>query len=205
MHYHIKDINLSSRGKKRIKWAEKDMPVLRKIKERFLKEKPFEEKKISACLHVTCETANLARTLKAGGADILLCASNPLSTQDDVAASLVADYEIPVFAIHGEDKDAYYKHLKAALDHKPDITMDDGADLLSLIHSDLPPACAGRGTRRGIPWRERWTRYSALIQGIPRRFAPRDDASTIDYVRSLIYLGFVIYYLVLLNYYALPY
>lgn len=144
MHYHIKDINLSSRGKKRIKWAEKDMPVLRKIKERFLKEKPFEEKKISACLHVTCETANLARTLKAGGADILLCASNPLSTQDDVAASLVADYEIPVFAIHGEDKDAYYKHLKAALDHKPDITMDDGADLLSLIHSDLPPACAGR-------------------------------------------------------------
>lgn len=136
MDYDIKDINLAEAGKKRIEWAERDMPVLRKVREKFEKEKPFEGKKMSACLHITCETANLARTLKAGGADILLCASNPLSTQDDVAASLVSDYEIPVFAIHGEDKDTYYKHLKTALDHKPDITMDDGADLLSLIHSE---------------------------------------------------------------------
>ncbi|MFH1187628.1 MAG: adenosylhomocysteinase [bacterium] len=136
MQYDIRDINLSSQGKKRILWAERDMPVLGKIKERFLKEKPFAGKKMSACLHITCETANLARTVKAGGADILLSASNPLSTQDDVAASLVKDYEIPVFAIHGEDKNIYYKHLKMALEHKPDITMDDGADLLSLIHSE---------------------------------------------------------------------
>lgn len=136
MNYDIKNINLSPVGKKRIEWAEKDMPVLEKIKEKFSKEKPFAGKKMSACLHVTCETANLIRTLKAGGADVLLCASNPLSTQDDVAASLVKDYEIAVFAIHGEDKNTYYNHLKAALDHKPDITMDDGADLLSLIHSE---------------------------------------------------------------------
>lgn len=134
--YDIKNINLADEGKKRIEWAERDMPVLRKVREKFEKEKPFAGKKMSCCLHVTCETANLARILKAGGADILLCASNPLSTQDDVAASLVRDFEIPVFAVHGEDKDTYYKHLKSALDFQPAVTMDDGADLISLLHSD---------------------------------------------------------------------
>jgi len=136
MNYDIKNLDLAEQGKKRIEWADHDMPVLRKVKEKFSNEKPFEGKKMSACLHITCETANLARALKAGGADILLCASNPLSTQDDVAASLVKDYEIPVFAIHGEDKDTYYHHLNIALKHQPQITMDDGADLISLLHSD---------------------------------------------------------------------
>jgi len=136
MNYDIKDIQLASKGKKRIEWAEKDMPVLGLIKERFNKEKPLKGIKMSACLHVTAETANLARTLKAGGADVLLCASNPLSTQDDVAAALVKDYNIPVYAIHGENKKSYYSHLKAALDFKPRITMDDGADLLHLLHTE---------------------------------------------------------------------
>lgn len=136
MQYDIRDINLSSKGKKRIEWAEKDMPVLNLIKERFSRELPFKGIKMSACLHVTAETANLVRTLKAGGAEILLCASNPLSTQDDVAASLVNDYEISVFAIHGEDKDIYYSHLNKAIDFAPNITMDDGADLLHLLHTE---------------------------------------------------------------------
>lgn len=136
MKFDVKDLKLASAGKKRIEWAEKDMPVLGLIKKRFLKEKSLRGLKLSACLHVTAETANLMRTLKAGGADVLLCASNPLSTQDDVAASLVKDYGIPVFAIHGEDRKTYYKHLRAALDFKPNITMDDGADLLSLLHTE---------------------------------------------------------------------
>jgi adenosylhomocysteinase len=138
MKYDIKDINLASVGKRRIEWAERDMPVLRQVKERFEKEKPLAGKKMSACLHVTAETANLARTLKAGGADLLLCASNPLSTQDDVAASLVADYGIAVYAITGEDNETYYDHIKAAIEHGPVVTMDDGADLVSNIHSDYP-------------------------------------------------------------------
>ncbi len=136
MDYDIKDIKLAEGGKKRIEWAAKDMPVLGLIKERFLRELPFKGIKMSACLHVTAETANLVRTLKAGGADILLCASNPLSTQDDVAASLVNDYEIPVYAIHGEDRDTYYGHLNKAIDFGPNITMDDGADLLHLLHTE---------------------------------------------------------------------
>ena len=136
MKYDIKDIKLASGGKKRIEWAEKDMPVLGKVKEKFLKAKPFAGKKMAACLHVTAETANLARALKAGGADIVLCASNPLSTQDDVAAALVKDYKIPVFAIKGENRQTYYKHLRSALAYKPVITMDDGADLISLLHSE---------------------------------------------------------------------
>lgn len=136
MNYDIKDINLAAAGKQRIEWAENDMPVLRLVKERFEKEKPLKGLKMSACLHITSETANLARTLKAGGADIVLCASNPLSTQDDVAASLVKDFEIPTFSIKGEDNKVYYDHIKSALDHNPDITMDDGADLVSTIHSD---------------------------------------------------------------------
>lgn len=137
MNYNIKDLKLSAKGKKRIKWASKDMPVLEQIKKRFAKEMPFKGIKISACLHVTAETANLMRTLKAGGAEILLCASNPLSTQDDIAASLVKDYAIPVFAIHGEDKKTYYSHLQSALKYKPKITMDDGADLVSLLHTEF--------------------------------------------------------------------
>ncbi len=136
MNNDIKNINLADQGKKRIIWAERDMPVLKNIWERFAIEKPFKGKKISCCLHVTCETANLMRALKKGGADVLLCASNPLSTQDDVAASLTRDFGISVFAIHGEDKDTYYKHLKSALEHEPEITMDDGADLISLLHSE---------------------------------------------------------------------
>lgn len=136
MKHQVKDIKLAVQGKKRIEWAEKDMPVLNLVKKRFLKEKPLRGVRMAACLHVTAETANLVRTLKAGGADIVLCASNPLSTQDDVAASLVKDYKIPVFAVHGEDKKMYYKHLKAVLDFKPQVTMDDGADLLSLLHSE---------------------------------------------------------------------
>jgi adenosylhomocysteinase len=135
MNNHIKDIKLASTGKKRIEWAAKDMPVLESIKKDFNQKKPLKNIKISACLHVTAETANLMRTLKAGGADVLLCASNPLSTQDDVAASLVKDYGIPVYAIKGEDRNTYYKHLNAVLAHKPTITMDDGADLISLLHN----------------------------------------------------------------------
>src|SRR5512139_2280881 len=135
MKHDIKDIGLAPGGKDRIEWADDRMPVLRSIRDRFQKEKPLSGVRIAACLHVTTETANLMRTLKAGGAETSLCASNPLSTQDDVAASLVADYQIPVFAIHGEDNDTYYKHVNQSLDLKPQITMDDGADLVSTLHS----------------------------------------------------------------------
>ena len=138
MKYDVKDINLAEIGLKRILWADKDMPVLAKIRDRFEKEKPLEGLKMSCCLHVTAETANLVRTLKAGGADVVLCASNPLSTQDDVAASLVKDFDIPVFAIKGEDNDTYYKHLRSAIEHSPNITMDDGADLVSEILKKYP-------------------------------------------------------------------
>jgi len=135
MNYGIKDIRLAEKGKDKIEWAEKQMRVLTIIRKRFNKEKPLKGIRISACLHVTTETANLARTLKEGGAEIYLCASNPLSTQDDVAASLVKDFRIPVFAIKGEDKDTYYQHIEKVLDCRPNITMDDGADLISTIHS----------------------------------------------------------------------
>jgi adenosylhomocysteinase len=134
MDYDIKNPGLATGGRHRIDWAEQEMPVLRSIRERFAKERPLQGTRISACLHVTTETANLAHTLQVGGADVVLCASNPLSTQDDVAASLVNHYEIPVFAIKGEDNETYYNHLQAALDHKPNITMDDGADLVSTLH-----------------------------------------------------------------------
>ncbi|MBI5468868.1 MAG: adenosylhomocysteinase [Deltaproteobacteria bacterium] len=143
MNYHVKDLGLSSKGKKRIEWAELDMPVLRKVKDNFARKKPLKGTKIAACLHVTTETANLMVTLKAGGADVTLCASNPLSTQDDVAASLVKDHGIPVYAIKGEDNKTYYKHLNATLDKKPNITMDDGADLVSLLHSERKDLAAG--------------------------------------------------------------
>ena len=134
--HDIKDPDLATGGRYRIEWAEKEMPVLRAIMERFEKEKPLKGIKVSACLHVTTETANLMRTLQAGGADVVLTASNPLSTQDDVAASLVVHDEIPVYAIKGEDNETYYNHLRAALDHGPAITMDDGADLVSEIHKN---------------------------------------------------------------------
>lgn len=132
----IKDKSLAPKGKLRIEWADNQMPVLKMIRERFAKEKPLAGKKMSCCLHVTTETANLIRTLKEGGADIVLCASNPLSTQDDVAASLVMDYGVPVYAIKGEDRDTYYKHLLAAIEHGPDMTQDDGCDLVGLLHKN---------------------------------------------------------------------
>jgi len=136
LKYDIKDIKLAERGRLRIEWAERDMPVLRMIRERFKKEKPLKGVRLSACLHVTTETANLMITLKEGGAELSLCASNPLSTQDDVAAALVKFYKIPVFAIKGEDRDTYYKHIHQALEIKPNITMDDGADLISTLHKE---------------------------------------------------------------------
>ncbi len=129
----VKDLNLAEKGKKRIEWADQWMPVLQLIRTRFQKEQPLKGIRIAACLHVTTETANLMRTLKDGGADVVLCASNPLSTQDDVAASLVADYGISVFSICGEDNETYYQHINQALDTKPQITMDDGADLVSTL------------------------------------------------------------------------
>jgi adenosylhomocysteinase len=137
-NYDVKDLSLAEQGRKRIDWAEIEMPVLRLLRERFAKERPLNGLRIAACLHVTAETANLARTLAAGGADVVLCASNPLSTQDDVAAALVTYEEIPVYAVKGEDNETYYKHLSAALDHKPHITMDDGADLVSAVLKQRP-------------------------------------------------------------------
>lgn len=136
MEYHVKDLSLADKGLLRIQWAEKDMPVLRQIRDRFEREKPLKGLTVGACLHVTTETANLMITLKAAGANVFLTASNPLSTQDDVAAALVKHFDIPVFAIHGEDRETYYKHLNAVLDQKPNITMDDGADLISILHME---------------------------------------------------------------------
>ena len=132
---HILDSSLASAGVRRIQWAEREMPVLRQIRQRFGEERPLSGLRVSACLHVTTETANLMLTLKDGGADVVICASNPLSTQDDVAAALVSEYGIPTFAIKGEDRDTYYGHIQSALDHGPNITMDDGADLVALLHS----------------------------------------------------------------------
>ncbi len=133
-NFDVKDVKLAEGGRRRIEWAEREMPVLRLIKERFKRERPLQGLRVSACLHVTTETANLMDALHSGGADIVLTASNPLSTQDDVAASLVSHFEIPVFARKGEDNVTYYKHIGAALDHKPQMTMDDGADLVSTMH-----------------------------------------------------------------------
>ena len=141
--YDVKDMRLACEGKRRILWADGDMPVLQLVRERFGKEKPLAGLRMSGCLHITAETANLARAIKAGGAKLVLCASNPLSTQDDVAASLVKDFKIPVFAVKGENRAMFYKHLNAALDNKPNVTMDDGADLVHLLHSKRK-ADAGR-------------------------------------------------------------
>jgi adenosylhomocysteinase len=136
MEYDVRNVDLAEGGRRRIEWAEQEMPVLRQIRERFTKERPLKGMRVSACLHVTTETANLMHTLQVGGAETVLCASNPLSTQDDVAASLVTHYEIPVFAIKGEDNETYYRHIHAALDNKPHVTMDDGADLVSTLHKE---------------------------------------------------------------------
>jgi adenosylhomocysteinase len=133
--FDVKDVALAPEGLSRIEWADRQMPVLAAIRERFEREHPLAGYRVAACLHVTSETANLMRTLKAGGADIVLCASNPLSTQDDVAAALVEEYDISVFAIKGEDNDTYYQHIEAAVDHKPQLTMDDGADVIGVLHS----------------------------------------------------------------------
>ena len=144
--FDVKDSSLAEKGRFRIQWAENDMPVLRQIRSRFEKERPLKGLQVAACLHVTTETANLMWTLVAGGADVVLAASNPLSTQDDVAASLVAHFEVPVFAIKGEDNATYYRHLRSALEFRPNITMDDGADLLSTLHkerTDLLPNVIG--------------------------------------------------------------
>jgi len=135
MKYDVADLSLANEGKKRILWADNDMSVLATIRRRFAESKPLKGKNVSACLHITSETANLARTLKAAGANVVLCASNPLSTQDDVAASLVKDYQMPVFAVCGENRSTYYKHINAAIDHQPVITFDDGADLVNELHT----------------------------------------------------------------------
>lgn len=147
MDYDVKDMALADKGRLRIEWARESMSVLQMIEERFEKEQPLRGIRISACLHVTSETANLARALKAGGAEVRVCASNPLSTQDDVAAALVRHFDIPVFAIKGEDRETYYQHIASAIAHRPQITMDDGADTISVLHADrkdlLPDVIAG--------------------------------------------------------------
>ncbi len=146
MRHDVKDAGLAPHGRRRIEWAERNMPVLRQVRERFTRTRPLAGQRVAACLHVTSETANLMRTLKEGGAEVALCASNPLSTQDDVAASLVADFGIPVFAIKGEDNKTYYGHILAALEARPTLTMDDGADTVSVLHSekkDLLPGIVG--------------------------------------------------------------
>jgi adenosylhomocysteinase len=135
-NFDVADISLAGQGRRRIEWADEQMPVLRQIRERFSKELPLKGQRLGACLHITTETANLLRTLKAGGAEVFCCASNPLSTQDDVAAALVKEYGIPAYAIRAENRDSYYRHLRAVLDRHPTVTMDDGADLVSLLHTD---------------------------------------------------------------------
>jgi len=143
MEYDIKDIDLAGEGKRRVEWAERDMPVLRIVREQFTKDQPFKGKTLAAVLHVTAETANLMRTLKAGGANVFLAASNPLSTQDDVAAALVKEYDIPTFAIKGESTETFFKHIEALIAEKPVLTMDDGADLVSTIHKKHPELLSG--------------------------------------------------------------
>src|SRR2546426_9448021 len=139
----VKDMGLADAGKRKIEWAAQQMPVLESIRKRFVKEQPLKGLRVSACLHVTSETANLMIALRDGGADAVLCASNPLSTQDEVAASLNRDYNIPTYAIKGEDNETYYSHLRAALDHKPQMTMDDGADLVTMLLTKRPEQVKG--------------------------------------------------------------
>jgi adenosylhomocysteinase len=170
MDYDIKDLTLAEKGRLRIEWAGMSMPVVARIRERFSQEKPLKGLRLSACLHVTTETAGLLKTLKAGGASVVVCASNPLSTQDDVAASMVADDEIPVFAIRGEDHGTYYSHILSALQHRPHLTMDDGADLVSSLHfialnkwDELEPTVSEWG--RNLPEEERREFLSNVMGG----------------------------------------
>ena len=171
----VKNLDFADLGKKRIDWANQSMKVLQIIRKEFIKNQPLKGIRISACLHVTAETANLAICLRDGGADVVLCASNPLSTQDDVAASLVRDYNIPVFAIKGEDNDTYYSHILAALDHKPHITMDDGADLVTMLHTKR----TGRARRR-----DRRHRRNHHRRDPPARHGQRRRAAVIPSSRS---------------------
>ena len=136
-NYDVKDLKLATEGKRRVDWAARDMPVLRQITDRFRREKPLKGIRMSACLHVTAETGNLMRTLKAGGADIALCASNPITTQDDVASTLVVHDKIPTYAIRGEDHKTYYRHLRTIIERAPNLTMDDGADMVSMLHREM--------------------------------------------------------------------
>jgi adenosylhomocysteinase len=170
VRHDVKDLGLAPRGKARIEWADASMPVLRLIRERFEKEKPLKGVRLSACLHVTSETANLARTLTAGGADLVLCASNPLSTQDDVAASLVADYGVAVYAVKGEDHATYYDHIRAALAHAPNVTMDDGADLVSSLlflalgrDAEVDPVV--RAWAKGLSAKDRQALFDGIVGG----------------------------------------
>ncbi|HEX7528336.1 MAG TPA: adenosylhomocysteinase, partial [Thermoanaerobaculia bacterium] len=165
--HDVKDLALAAKGRLRMEWADRSMPVLARIRERFEKERPLQGLRLSACLHVTSETGNLARALKAGGADLVLCASNPLSTQDDVAAALVAEFGISTYAIKGEDHKTYYAHIQAALEHKPNMTMDDGADLVSSLlfialgkESQLEPSLASWAKGLSAPGKR------ALLDGI---------------------------------------
>ena len=152
--HDVADLGLAPLGRRSVEWADRDMPVLRSIRERFAREAPLAGLRVSACLHVTTETAALVRTLAAGGADVVLVASNPLSTQDDVAAALVEEFDISVFAIKGEDNDTYYSHIEAAVDHKPQLTMDDGADVIGVLHSARrsPTARRSRWTTAPTSW-----------------------------------------------------
>lgn len=168
MKYDLKDIKLATIGQNRIEWAEKQMPVVTQIRERFSREKPLRGKRIAACLHVTSETANLVRTLAAGGAEVALCASNPLSTQDDIPAALVKNYRISVFAINGVNRQKYYQHIKSSLDFNPHITIDDGADLVNMVHSQqkdkIPNIIAGmEETTTGIIRLRAMERDNALL------------------------------------------
>src|SRR5206468_4221351 len=170
--FDVRDLALAPEGVRRIEWAERHMPVLAAIRERFERERPLAGYRVSACLHVTTETANLMRTLKAGGADIVLCASNPLSTQDDVAAALVEEYDVSVFAIKGEDNDTYYAHIDAAVDHKPQLTMDDGADVIGVLHSarreQLGDIIAGNEAKTQHLFDNRYGTGQSTIDGIVR-------------------------------------
>ena len=171
--HDVADLSLAESGRRRVEWADRFMPVLRSIRERFDRRKPLKGVRMAACLHVTTETANLVRTLQAGGADVVLCASNPLSTQDDVAAWLVDGLGVGVFAVKGEDNDRYYEHIRAALEHRPVVTMDDGADLVGALHmigstTSLVPSGPGRvrcPAMSAIPWSARWP-------GAPKRRRP---------------------------------
>src|SRR6266542_3901354 len=170
--YDVKDLALAAEGKRRIEWADRQKPVLAAIRDRFTEEQPLSGYRVAACLHVTTETANLMRTLKAGGADVVLCASNPLSTQDDVAAALVEEFDVSVFAIKGEDNDTYYSHIEAAVDHKPHLTMDDGADVIGVLHShrreQLGDIIAGTEEKTKHLFDNRYGTGQSTIDGIIR-------------------------------------